>query len=100
MVADLQDVAHGFKGVLEFAVFINDDEAAEADFEKDVAHEEVGEGRGSRVSDVIAEDKASEVAHGSHKVSGEAFESDVFIGYFAGRPEIDVNDVEGRSDGP
>lgn len=92
---DLKNVGHGDKITLEFAVVVDDNEAAKADLEKDVAHEEVGELGGVGLGDGIAENKASKVAHGGHQMRRETFEGDVEVGDTTWFPKIDMNDVKG-----
>jgi hypothetical protein len=53
VILDVENFTHGFKVALEFAVGVDDDEATEADFEENGAHEEVGERLGGGAGDVF-----------------------------------------------
>jgi len=95
IVADVEELAHSDEVTFEFTVGIDDNKAAETDFEKDVAHEKIRKGFGGGLGDGLAEDKTGEVAHSCHEVSVKAFEFHVKIQDATGFPKIDMEDVEG-----
>ena len=63
VMVDLQDVAHGDEVALEFAVVVDNNEAAETDFEENVAHEEVSQSSRIGCGNVVAKKEAGEVTH-------------------------------------
>jgi len=96
---DFENRTHVLEEAFEFAIVVDNDEAAEADAKENGLHEEIGERRGCGSGEVIANNKTSEVAHGGEEM-GRGAHPAVFLGDAAGFPEIDVKNVEGRADGP
>jgi len=92
---DAEDVAHGNEVTFEFAVVVDDDEAAQTGFEKHMAHEKIGKGGGVGLGDSFTDDKAGKVAHGSEQVGVEAFNLDVFVGNTTWFPKVGVDNVKG-----
>jgi len=66
--ANSQGLAHFFEFFEEFAVGVNHNETAEADFQKHFLHKQLSKGGGVGVLYVGAENEASQVAHGGEQV--------------------------------
>ena len=79
----------------EGATVVNNDEAAEPDFEKNVLDEEPGK---IMCGDVIRggdQNEAGQVAHSVHEVGFTAV-----VGDFTGGPEVDMQDIKGAAERP
>jgi hypothetical protein len=92
---DIQDATDFFEKTFKSAAVVDDDQAAEADFQKNVLDEETSEIVSSGIIRGGDEDKAGKVAHGIHKVRFATV-----VGDLARGPEIDVKNVEGAAKGP
>ena len=64
VVTDIECATHGDKVRFEFAIIVDHNEAAEADFQQEGFHEQGGQSFGGGVGQVFADDETGEVTHG------------------------------------
>jgi len=95
MDIDIEDVADFLEETFEGAAVVDDDQAAEADFQKNILDEEASEIVGADIVGGSDEDEAGEITHGIHQICFATVVCD-----FARSPEIDVEDIEGAAEGP
>jgi hypothetical protein len=96
MNINIQNRANRLEKAFESTAVIDDDQAAETNFQKDFLNEKTSEiMSGDVASSGIDEDKTSEIAHGIHE-AGLA----TVVGNVSRSPEIDVEDAEGTAERP
>jgi hypothetical protein len=95
MEIDIEDRADFFEETFEGATVVDDNQTAEADFQKNILDKEAGKIVSSGVVSGSDEYKTGEITHGVHEVGLAAVVLD-----FARSPEIDMEDVEGAAEGP
>jgi hypothetical protein len=95
MNINVEDRANSLEEAFESTAIVDDDQSAEADFEKDFLDEKTSEVMSSDVVGGVDKYKPSEVAHGIHEVGLATVVGDVSRG-----PEIDMENIKGAAEGP
>jgi hypothetical protein len=92
----LEQCTHRFEETAKSAAGVDDNCAGEADLQKELLHENMGEVGGGDVREAFDNNHTGKVAHGSEDVSGTVRK----IGSVAWLPKVNVEDVERAADWP